>query len=137
MFCYKYKFNVTYYPGTVPAGQEEENKIIRLAEMYLIRAESNQRLGSTTGDTPLNDVNAIRAKASATPYLAVALNDILLERELELAFEGQRIHDFKRIARQATVGATTVHYADPQFVLPIPQTEINTDKNLLQNSFYH
>src|SRR6185369_14491653 len=35
--------------------------VIRLAEMYLIRAEANLRLGTTTGATPDQDLNRIRA----------------------------------------------------------------------------
>ncbi len=116
--------------------------VIRLSEMYLIRAECNERLGSSVGDSPLNDVNAIRAKANASPYALVVLSDILLERDLELAFEGQRIHDYKRTAKQIPGvdnqgNPITINYTDPQFIFPIPQTEINTNKNLAQNSYYH
>src|SRR5882762_10916459 len=116
--------------------------VIRLSEMYLIRAECNARLNSSVGDTPVNDVNAIRSKAGASAYGAVTLNDILLERDLELAFEGQRIHDYKRTAKQIAAvdnqgNPITIKYTDPQFIFPIPQTEINTNKNLAQNSYYH
>jgi len=116
--------------------------VIRLSEMYLIRAECNARLSSAVGDTPVNDVNAIRSKAGASAYGAVTLNDILLERDLELAFEGQRIHDYKRTAKQIAGvdnqgNPITIKYTDPQFIFPVPQTEINTNKNLAQNSYYH
>jgi hypothetical protein len=104
--------------------------------MYLIRAETNERLSSSVGDTPLNDVNTIREKAGATLYGSVTLDEILKERELELAFEGQRIHDFKRISKQITVGSNTVDYTDPQFILPIPQSQLNTNKNIEQNTYY-
>jgi hypothetical protein len=110
--------------------------VIRLAEMYLIRAEANERLGSTTGDTPLNDVNTLRTRANAPTYGSVDLDAILLERELELAFEGQRIHDFKRTHKIVTYNSATVDYTDPQFILPIPQAEINTNKSMEQNSYY-
>jgi len=116
--------------------------VIRLSEMYLIRAECNARLNSSVGDTPVNDVNAIRSKAGASAYGAVTLNDILLERDLELAFEGQRIHDYKRTGKQIAGvdnqgNPITIKYTDPQFIFPVPQTEINTNKNLAQNSYYH
>jgi hypothetical protein len=116
--------------------------VIRLSEMYLIRAECNQRLSSSVGDTPVNDVNAIRSKADASAYGSVVLDDILLERDLELAFEGQRIHDYKRTGKQIAGvdnqgNPITIKYTDPQFIFPIPQTEINTNKNLAQNSYYH
>jgi hypothetical protein len=110
--------------------------IIRLSEIYLIRAEANQRLGSTVGADPVDDVNAIRAKAGASTYGSVTLDDILLERELELAFEGQRIHDFKRTAKVITYNGNPLNYTDPQFILPIPQSELNTNKNIQQNTYY-
>ncbi|GAB2966074.1 RagB/SusD family nutrient uptake outer membrane protein [Hymenobacter coalescens] len=95
--------------------------VIRLAEMLLTRAEANRRLGTTTGATPLADVNAIRQRAGATPLTAVTVEDILLERELELAYEGFRIHDYRRTGRQLGANPST---ADAR-VLPIPQYEIN------------
>ncbi len=116
------KFNDRF--GDVP--------VIRLAEMRLVRAEANQRLNSSTGATPLADVNAIRTRAGATPLTAVTLADILLERRLELAFEGQQIADIKRTA--GTVGTTP--FSANNLVLPIPQREIDTNKKLVQNPGY-
>ncbi len=40
--------------------------LIRLAEMYLIRAECNYRLSTSVGDTPLNDYNEIHTRAGLT-----------------------------------------------------------------------
>lgn len=116
------KFNDRY--GDVP--------VVRLAEMYLVRAEANLRLGTTTGATPLADVNLIRSRSGATPLTTVDLAAILLERRLELAFEGQQLADIKRTA--GTVG--TVAYNANNLVLPIPQREIDTNKNLVQNPGY-
>ncbi|WP_332369046.1 RagB/SusD family nutrient uptake outer membrane protein [Spirosoma telluris] len=116
------KFNDQY--GDVP--------VVRLAEMYLVRAEANLRLGTTVGATPLADVNLIRSRAKATPLTTVDLAAILLERRLELAFEGQQLADIKRTA--GTVG--TVAYNANNLVLPIPQREIDTNKKLVQNPGY-
>ncbi|NJO02666.1 MAG: RagB/SusD family nutrient uptake outer membrane protein [Bacteroidia bacterium] len=107
--------------------------VIRLAEMYLIRAEANQRLGTEVGDTPLNDINRLRNRANATPLVDVDLDDIILERRLELAFEGQRIHDLKRL-QLPTDGFA---FDAPELVLPIPQREIDVSNGLLtQNPGY-
>ncbi|TFG41029.1 MAG: RagB/SusD family nutrient uptake outer membrane protein, partial [Bacteroidia bacterium] len=97
--------------------------LIRLAEMYLIRAECNLRLGTTIGDTPLNDYNAIHTRAMLPEALTVTLDDILLERRLELSYEGHRIHDQRRL--QQSVG--TLPYNDPKLVFSIPfrETEAN------------
>ncbi len=109
-------------------------RIIRLAEMYLIRAESNFRLGTTVGDTPLNDINKIRNRA-ALLSLAIAqldLTAILKERKLELAFEGASLHDIKRL--QGTVGS--LNWNSPKLVFPIPDVEIIANPNLVQNAGY-
>jgi len=116
------KFNDRF--GDVP--------VLRLAEMYLIRAEANFRLGTTVGATPLADINMIRARAGLAPVASLTLAAILKERKLELAFEGQQIHDIKRT--KGTVG-TTVFSAN-NLVLPIPQREIDTNKKLVQNPGY-
>jgi len=106
--------------------------VVRLAEMYLIRAETNLRLNTAVGATPLADVNLIRARSKATALTSVDLAAILLERRLELAFEGQQLADVKRTA--GTVGTTA--YNANNLVLPIPQREIDTNKNLVQNPGY-
>ncbi|MCK8492636.1 RagB/SusD family nutrient uptake outer membrane protein [Spirosoma sp. RP8] len=117
------KFNDLY--GDVP--------VVRLAEMYLTRAETNLRLNTAVGATPLADINLIRNRAKATPLTTVDLAAILLERRLELAFEGQQIADIKRTG--GTVGTTA--YNANNLVLPIPQREIDTNKALVQNPGYN
>jgi tetratricopeptide (TPR) repeat protein len=115
--------------------------IIRLAELLLTRAECNLRLGTAEGATPLDDVNAVRLRVGVEPYESLTLDDILFERQLELAFEGVRIHDIKRtlssIERPESDGTTTVFpYNDPRLVLPIPQRELDANELLDQNIGY-
>jgi starch-binding outer membrane protein, SusD/RagB family len=107
-------------------------KVIRLAELYLIRAECNQRLSTAVGDSPLNDINRLRNRAGAPVYVSVTLNDILRERRLELAHEGFRVHDAKRLGE--TINGRPA--SDNRHVFPIPFREINTNPNLLQNPGY-
>lgn len=111
-------------------------KIVRLAEMYLTRAEANFRLGTSTGDTPLNDVNEVRTRAGLAPLGAVTLNQILNERRLELAHEGQRLHDIKRLQGNITEGATTYAYDNNFIIFPIPQRERDVNELLTQNDGY-
>lgn len=108
--------------------------IIRLAEMYLTRAEANQQLTESVGDTPLNDLNLIRERAGLDPLASVDMEAILLERKLELAHEGQAIHDIKRL-RQSIEGYA---YDADKLVLPIPQREMDSNPALKgqQNSGY-
>ncbi len=108
--------------------------IIRLAEMYLVRAEANFRAGTSVGDSPMNDVNVIRTRAKLPPLsiAQVTLAAILKERKLELAFEGAALHDIKR-----TQGAiASFPWNSPKLVYPIPAREIRTNPNLTQNAGY-
>jgi hypothetical protein len=100
--------------------------------MYLIRAEANFRLASSTGATPEQDLNTIRARVGLPPIIGPTLNDILKERKLELMFEGFTLHDIKRL--QGSVGL--LPWNDPKLVFPIPQREMNANPNLTQNDGY-
>jgi hypothetical protein len=105
-------------------------KVMRLAEMYLTRAEANYRLGTAVGDTPLNDVNRIRVRAKLLPLLAItSVDQIGLEKRRELAFEGFGIHDAKRF--KSTIDNNP--WNDRRFIFWIPQREINANSNLVQN----
>lgn len=106
--------------------------LVRLGEMYLVRAEANLREGTNTGATPLEDVNAIRARANADALVAVTIDDILLERELELAFEGVVLHDYRRTQR--SIGG--LPYNDNNLLMPIPQSARDRNELLTQNPGY-
>jgi len=110
--------------------------VVRLAEMYLTRAEANLRLGTTVGATPLADVNRIRKRAGLTDLGTVTLADILKERSLELAFEGQRLHDIRRTRGSFATPGGTVAWNSPKLVLPIPQRERDVNPLLDQNEGY-
>jgi len=117
------------------ANQYGNVPIIRLAEMYLIRAECNQRLTPAApigGKTPLEDLSVIRSRAGLTTTSAT-LAAILNERKLELAFEGFALHDAKRT--QTNIG--NIAWNANNLVFPIPQREIDANKNLVQNAGYN
>lgn len=108
--------------------------VIRLAEMYLIRAESNIRLAPAApigGVTPLQDLATVRSRVGLTTTTAT-LADILNERKLEFAFEGFSLHDAKRT--QTNIG--NIPWNSTSLVFPIPQREIDANKNLIQNPGY-
>jgi len=113
--------------------------IIRLAELYLIRAEANLRkTGAPTGDTPVNDLKVIRTRAGLSTPATVTIDDVLNERVRELAFEGGFfLHDAKRLnsaANPVIVGALPAF--SPKLVFPIPLQDINANPKLVQNPGY-
>ncbi|OWP61431.1 RagB/SusD family nutrient uptake outer membrane protein [Hymenobacter amundsenii] len=114
-------------------------KLLRLAEMYLTRAEANFRAGTSVGASPLSDINRIRERAGLPALTTLTLPAVLKERKLELLFEGFSLHDLKR-----TQGSTSppnmptevIPFSSNQLVLPIPLREINANPNLVQNPGY-
>jgi starch-binding outer membrane protein, SusD/RagB family len=125
-------------------------KVIRLAEVYLIAAESS--LPANEGDAIMY-LNALMANRDpGFPYALsgpALLNAIVLERRKELAFEGDRLYDMNRlqlpINRIANPGALpltsnqlSIPFPDYRRIAPIPQAEINANPNIAsqQNQGY-
>lgn len=113
--------------------------VLRLAEMYLIRAEAEARLGGDV-DAIQDDINEIRTRAGLPPTSTTAYADLLLEieqeRRVEFAFEGHRWFDLVRTGRAITLlpNVTDIN----QTLFPIPLSEIQTNKNpdMTQNPGY-
>jgi hypothetical protein len=124
--------------GNMRTGKWSEQygniNVIRLAEMYLNRAEGNFRLGESVGATPTEDINDIRERVELTPLApgSVTLQDILDERYLELAFEGHFLFDLKRT--EGSVNA--ISWDSPRLVYPVPQREMDANPELVQNDGY-
>jgi len=100
--------------------------LIRLAEMYLIRAECNIRLTTAVGATPLDDYNMIHTRAGLAAATSVTLADVLMERRLELSFEGFKIHDVRRL--QETFGGYS--WNDLELLMPVPERELEANPAL-------
>jgi len=109
--------------------------VIRIAELYLIRAEARAQR-----DKPLDalaDLNAVRDRAGLGVSAAATKGDILLaiedERRLEFALEGHRWFDLIRTNRAQTV----LGIADARrLLLPIPIDQLTADKALDPNPGY-
>jgi hypothetical protein len=103
--------------------------ISRLAEMYLIRAEANAKLGNQ--QLALDDVNVIRKRAGipnaglwSTANLSgkTALDVVLAERKLELAWEGHRKFDVFRNGYSLNRMYPGTHIANENSFLTVPAT---------------
>lgn len=119
--------------------------IIRTSEVLLNRAEAYARTNQL--DKAITDVNVIRTRAGLTALdvagmsQAQVIEEVMLQRRLELAFEGHRWYDLIRLKETVTKGAGTlasgpVAYDDFRILSPIPTSEIDINKNLKQNPGY-
>ena len=140
--------------------------IIRLAELYLIRAECNAVLGNTAA--AMEDINVIRRRAGAGELTSahLAQMDILEwvknERMVEFAFEGKRLTDLirwveaekylgagKRMGLTANVQSPTFEefnvpmpipynyaWAKKMYLYPIHVNEVYSNPQIVQNPGY-
>lgn len=121
--------------------------ILRLADIYLIAAEAEFRLNSSS-PLALEYINKVRRRAfgqainlpSVYDALNVSLNSILQERSWELFAEGDRWYDLTRTNTFLSVIPAAVNDVFPvrtpqarHRYFPIPQDEIRTNPNITQN----
>ncbi|TPE44419.1 RagB/SusD family nutrient uptake outer membrane protein [Pontibacter mangrovi] len=110
-------------------GRDQNVRILRFAEVLLMRAEAENELGMT--DQALEDLNRVRTRAGLDPIESATQEElrqiIWHERRVELALEnGDRFFDLVRQGRAAEV----LQAQGKQFkegvneVFPIPQQQI-------------
>ena len=133
---YSYKYKRALYDS----NRVEYNTVLRLGELYLLRAEARVFLGNFAG--AVADLNIVRARAGLLPTLATDGNDLLPaiwhERQVEFAVEwGQRWLDLKRSGQvDAVLGAEKANWTQKAALFPIPAGELNKNPNLTQNPGY-
>jgi len=118
--------------------------MIRLSEMYLVRAEAGTRMGGTEAAGALSDLNTIRERAGLAPAGADAdlLEEIFLERRRELAFESILFYDIARYQKdierdKGCISAVcNLSYPSDYYVLPIPESSVSLNENMIQNEGY-
>lgn len=155
------RYNVTYNPSASPAAASYlkytgrltgtalprdgnvDVKVFRIAEMYLIRAEANHRLGNDNdakADIRLIRQNRIAGYSPSSDVIPDVLEAIQVERRKELVGEGHRWFDAKRYGLSFNRGSTPgvgdcpstapdceLNAGDKRFVFPIPQGEIQAN----------
>ncbi|WP_395051837.1 RagB/SusD family nutrient uptake outer membrane protein [Flavobacterium sp.] len=147
-------------PWKMRAADATQNfYIFRLADILLLKAEALANTGDLTGAMAL--VNQVRTRVSLTNVAPAtskddAINKILNERFVELAFEGQRWFDLKREGKSIEVLSKQTYskfnpvtqvfdvvlmpYANNittnDLLWPIPQAVLDNNPNLSQNPGY-
>lgn len=121
----------TYEPGAI------DIKLIRVPELYLILAESYYKSQKPDPSKALNYLNKLLKSRGLENYTGSNLsNEISNERRRELAFEGFRFTDLKRLGLGFTRSdGTSLAPNDNRFALPIPQLEVDR-ASLKQNIGY-
>ena len=144
---------VDKYPGKSGTNTRNDIKLFRLSEMYFILAEcaiNESQLPTAAGYIKTvrdarNFIGPVTAPTYANAQAAWA--DVLKERRMELALEGHRLIDLKRLAVKAGVKmdrnntddivlTSNLENGDYRYTLPIPLSEISANPNAQQNPGY-
>jgi len=126
----------TNYQGLVRSGDWVDMSFIiyRYADVLLLRAEC--ALNGAGGDADAL-INEVRERVSLDPITGATMDDLKLERRLELAFEYDRYFDLVRWGDAATVLAGNGYDPAKNGLFPIPQSEIDLSGGVLtQNPGY-
>ncbi len=109
--------------------------VIRLAEVYLNRAEARVHQGNGAGAA--QDLNIVRERSDAGSYASPAsLADCEKERNVELYLEGDYFHNMKRLQKPDfayDINGNKYNWDDVKLIFPIPRGQINVNPNLVQN----
>jgi hypothetical protein len=118
------------------SGDHTDTKVVRLSEMYLIAAEASYPSNTADALTYVNKVTANRGAPAITSSGAALLEDILLERRKELAFEGERYPDLQRLKRGVVrstdypASARSIDFTNFRRLMPIPQVELDANPTI-------
>jgi starch-binding outer membrane protein, SusD/RagB family len=139
-----YYFPFKYKLGATATTTQEYVMMLRLGELYLIRAEARAQLNEISGSQ--SDIDMIRTRAGLADVTAddatSLMSEIVQERQYELFSEwGNRWFDMQRLSLIDSImniaspvkGGTWVSY---KALFPVPQSEIFLDAKLTQNIGY-
>jgi len=134
--------------GKFPSMSGDDNiTLFRIEEMHLIAAETSLRAGNSADALSyLNNIPAIRG-LGANYYASATLENILLERRKEFAFEGLRFHDLSRMGKDMPLidqfkqmnddlTGTPPTFGSYRYAYPIALSERNANPNMVQNYGY-
>ncbi|TCC87852.1 RagB/SusD family nutrient uptake outer membrane protein [Pedobacter hiemivivus] len=146
-YYYPWKYKIS---TTTNGSINEYSMVIRLAEIYLIRAEAKINQGDIPGGVA--DLNLVRQRPRANGTFSngisalpttLSKNNALLAVEKERRFEffcewGHRWLDLKRTGRATSVLSPIKgsSWKDTDVLYPIPNEEITRNPNLTPNNGY-
>lgn len=142
------------YLGSEGFPYMNDVKVMRVSEMYLVKAEAQAKLSQfTAASATMQTLVDARYGTNPSPVkaytnLSNAILDILEERKVELAFEGHRYVDLKRLRAVSNTGILRnpldcggaapceLSPSDDRFTMPIPLAEMNANSAMVQNPGY-
>jgi starch-binding outer membrane protein, SusD/RagB family len=130
---------VIKYVPDLTGGDNSNNDYVyfRLADVLLMKAEALLRGGTDpNGQTALQLVNLVRARAGASAFASIDLDKLLEERGRELYWEGWRRQDLIRFGKFLGAWQEKKVSEPKRLLYPIPSRSLAANPNLVQNPGY-
>jgi len=115
--------------------------VLRYADVLLMHVEAILAgAEATTSSNAIASFQEVRNRAGITTTVAtITKEDLLNERRVELAFENQRFFDLLRLGEAQNVLSAYAtengyNFTSTTLLLPIPSSEINLSKGLLEQN---
>ncbi|HZK95521.1 MAG TPA: RagB/SusD family nutrient uptake outer membrane protein [Prolixibacteraceae bacterium] len=134
-YIYKYRLD----DQTTPWGNNMSNiPIIRYSDVLLMYAEALNEGGTQGTLTQYAAINLVRSRAKISPLIGLTKDAfreaVYKERRLEFVFEFQRFYDLQRTGRLiAAIQDRVPGFKDGMEYIPIPQSELDVNKKMVQN----
>jgi hypothetical protein len=138
--------SIKFYPdkniNTSTRFQNNDMPVFRLADVMMMKAEAILRGAAPTtvkGELQTADVlvNKIRSRAGATPAAGITLDEMLIERAREFAWEGWRRNDLIRFGKfEGKWGFKEKDNDVFRRIFPIPEIELALNPKLTRNPGY-
>lgn len=117
-------------------NMDNDFPIIRLGDMYLIRAEADARVAGNW-NVALTDVNTIRIRANVPALTSLTADEFLAERGREMFMEVTRRQDLIRFGKWGDSWWEKTNSDPYRILFPIPQEQIDASGGTLtQNPGY-
>lgn len=118
--------------------------VLRYADILLLHVEAIMAGGNQTSSAAaLASFQEVRNRAGLTdPVTEITLDDLVMERRVELAFENHRSFDIIRLGVAESIlteyaEANGFGFTSTDLLLPMPQNEVNLSKGIMnQNPGY-
>lgn len=135
------RWEITKFVSRSEVNNIDNVPVIRLPEVILNMAEAYATPGSEVWNEQAarEQLNLIRERAriGATSASGQALfDDVILQRRLELAFEGHRFFDLKRLGRDIIKESGNIQHTDFRILANIPVREAVPNTQVEQNVGY-
>ncbi|MDW7690440.1 RagB/SusD family nutrient uptake outer membrane protein [Flammeovirgaceae bacterium SG7u.111] len=132
-------------PSGSPSDGGSNVIVLRYADVLLMLAEAQNEVNQTS--EAIKNLNLVRKRANVAELTSTSQTEvrdaIALERRLELVSEGHRWFDLLRTGKAISVmnkwfadEGINISINDDDLLMPIPQSQIDTDPAIKQNTGY-